>query len=83
MRSHAARTFALAAGVALLTAACGSSSPPKSGTQQNLASAAFAFAACMRNHGVANFPDPHVSSGNGRTAVSMMAPKSQRADATP
>jgi hypothetical protein len=65
-------------GIALLTAGCGSSprsgsthSPPQSG-----AAAAYRFAACMRNHGDANFPDPHVSSGNGHQAVMMAVPAS-------
>jgi len=71
------------AGIALLAAACGSSSPTTS-TSSNGGSAgpadpgaaAFKFAECMRQHGVTNFPDPVVSSHGGETSVRMVAPAS-------
>lgn len=53
---------AVAAGLVLLTAACGSST--SSSTSASHASAAsvpagLAFAQCMRAHGLSNFPDPN------------------------
>jgi hypothetical protein len=58
--------------LAPIVAGCGSKGP-SSGTggpsaqagQNSDVTAAYAYARCMRNHGVPNFPDPHVSiSGN-------------------
>lgn len=54
------------AGVALLAAACGGSSPGPSQSGQH--KSAVAYAACMRAHGITNFPDPTskgLSLGNG------------------
>jgi hypothetical protein len=63
--------------LALLAAACGSSGgsptttqPPKDG-----ATAAFRFSACMRDHGVSDFPDPRVTSGPGHVSVTMAVPR--------
>jgi hypothetical protein len=50
-------TLTLAAGIA----GCGSSSPPAGGE----ASPGVALAACMREHGVPNFPDPSASGAGG------------------
>lgn len=63
-----------AASVALVAAGCGSSSPPSTSASagappKNGASSAYKFSACMRTHGVANFPDPVVHSSNGQTSV--------------
>jgi hypothetical protein len=69
----------LAAAVAcgsLLAASCGSSShnskasvdSPSAGS----AAAVYKYAACMRSHGVPNFPDPQVSSSRGSTSVKMV-----------
>lgn len=69
-------------GVALLTAGCGGSSPTtttnaaSSGGPKDIASAAYQYAACMRNHGVSNFPDPQVSTSGNETKVAMMVPHS-------
>jgi hypothetical protein len=62
-------------------AGCGSSSnnpgttTGSSTSPHGIADAAYRYAACMRSHGVPNFPDPHVSvssSGNGTsTAVAV------------
>ncbi|HTW12014.1 MAG TPA: hypothetical protein VME01_04675, partial [Solirubrobacteraceae bacterium] len=61
------RISALAAvAAALLLSACGGSSKPQAASQSGSprgphnAHAAYAFSACMRNHGVTNFPDPQV-----------------------
>jgi hypothetical protein len=68
-----------AAGLALLVAGCGSSSPSSTTgaaavSRQNLASEAFKFADCMRQHGVTNFPDPQVSSGHGQQRIAIAVP---------
>ena len=69
-------------GVALLAAGCGGGSPTtttnsaSSGGPKDIASAAYHYAACMRNHGVSNFPDPHVSTSGGGTKVAMVVPSS-------
>jgi hypothetical protein len=71
------------ASAALLLSACGSSSPTTttktSLSPQSAISKAYEFAACMRNHGVTNFPDPKVTNtGNGQaiaiTAVGLNTP---------
>jgi hypothetical protein len=58
--------------LAPIAAGCGSKAPSSSDTggasaqgQNPDVTAAYAYARCMRGHGVPNFPDPHVSiSGN-------------------
>ena len=75
--------IALAAGACVMTiAACGSSgvsAAAASGGRSPDAGAALKFAACMRSHGVPNFPDPsgggggihfHLSAGSGITPFS-------------
>jgi len=59
--------------LALLAAACGSSPSSTSTNQssQNPANAAFRFAACMRDHGVTNFPDPQVTTTPGGSGVAL------------
>jgi hypothetical protein len=71
----------VATALALLAAACGSSSNHSSGSTppKDLATAAFKFSACMRDHGITNFPDPKVSSsggssGSGATRIAMVVP---------
>lgn len=69
-------------GLAIGVAACGGSSPPKptgsSGQPsfRKLTDDAYRFAACMRSHGVSNFPDPRVtdSDGSQRIAVQVVGP---------
>ena len=71
--------LAVAAVLATLVAGCGSSTPPNTGTQQSASTpggAAFAFARCMRAHGVTNFPDPQVSSNGTSTSIRQVAPAS-------
>jgi hypothetical protein len=70
--------------VALLAAGCGGTSPTTTATgsaggngpPKDFAASAYKYSACMRNHGVANFPDPkvHTSSNGGGTQVSVMIP---------
>lgn len=66
--------------LALLAAACGSQGPSTdstTGSTQNPATAPFRFAACMRDHGVTNFPDPHITTTpGGGSAVSQAVPQS-------
>jgi hypothetical protein len=74
MRTYkaSARLAAAVACGSLIVAGCGSSSnnTPTNGANANspngIRGAATQYAACMRAHGVPNFPDPHVSiSSNG------------------
>jgi hypothetical protein len=65
------RYLLLALLLAPIAAGCGSNGPSNTGgpsaqgNQNPDATAAYAYARCMRGHGVSNFPDPHVSiSGN-------------------
>jgi hypothetical protein len=79
------------AGVAVLAAACGSASPPAttsgSGagapTQKSAVASAFRYSHCMRSHGVANFPDPKVTSSPGHSSVgiAVVGPASPRSKA--
>jgi len=77
------------AALALLVAGCGGNSPTNTTTTngsgsavangpapKDVAAAAYRYSACMRNHGVANFPDPHVqtSSSGTSTKVAVMIP---------
>lgn len=63
-------TGALAAGCAVVIAACGSSSPSsgQTGTGSSQAASLVKFSACMRSHGVPGFPDPSTSAG-GSNAI--------------
>jgi hypothetical protein len=64
----------LLAGGVLALAGCGGTSPTSTTTgsaqgPQGGANAAYKFSACMRSHGVANFPDPVVKSSPGSQSV--------------
>jgi hypothetical protein len=68
---------ACVAGAALVAAGCGSSShTPSTGLSRKGpkfgVEAAYRYAACMRNHGVSNFPDPIVSSNGGGTSIRLV-----------
>jgi hypothetical protein len=71
------RTGVIAA-VAIAAAGCGSVSPSGgvAHSSQGPAQTAFAFAHCMRDHGVRNFPDPVVSSSGSQTTIKQVAPAS-------
>ena len=60
----------------LLMTGCGSSSgPPSTTASNNPAAAAFKYASCMRNHGVADYPDPQVTTNpNGSVATAIAGP---------
>jgi hypothetical protein len=80
-RSNSGPVRALAAltvaSLALVASACGSSTHNPSGTTalRDPAQAAYQYSACMRNHGVNNFPDPKVSSSQpGSTTISIDVP---------
>jgi hypothetical protein len=66
----------LSAALAALAAGCGSGSPTAGNPHANSpVQAAYAFSRCMRQHGVANFPDPKVSVTPGQTRIAQMAPQ--------
>ncbi len=57
--------------------ACGSNSPTQgSRSHQGPGAAAYAFARCMRTHGVSGFPDPIVKTTANSASVSQVAPAS-------
>jgi hypothetical protein len=58
--------------LAPVAAGCGSNKQTTStgaASSSNPAAAAYAYARCMRNHGVPNFPDPKVSVSPGHASV--------------
>jgi hypothetical protein len=60
--------------VAAIAAGCGSSAPPSAPSSAGDGApgqAAYRFAACMRSHGIANFPDPVVKTSGGSTQVAI------------
>jgi hypothetical protein len=81
-RQRLAVLAALAVVPAVVAAGCGSGGPTTTSTGSAAAAAggpaaaAFQYARCMRQHGVPNFPDPHVTTTAGSVRISMMAPAS-------
>jgi hypothetical protein len=64
------------ASVTLLAASCGGSGKSTTngaGPSPNPVQAAFRYSACMRNHGLTNFPDPKVINHGGEHGVSIQA----------
>jgi hypothetical protein len=66
----------IATAAVVLAAGCGSSSLPTSSARPptattNLAGNAMAFAACVRLHGLTEYPDPHVSESAGHEQMSI------------
>ncbi|MGH2873181.1 MAG: hypothetical protein ACRDL5_12060 [Solirubrobacteraceae bacterium] len=62
--------------IALAIAGCGGSSPTTTTTAGggpskagSIVHDAYAFAACMRTHGIPSFPDPQVSSSDGQQSI--------------
>jgi hypothetical protein len=60
-RPRIAPAFIAAAGLALLTAACGGSPTNHAAAASAQQTQAVAYASCMRSHGVPNWPDPDSS----------------------
>jgi hypothetical protein len=78
VRNRRRRSLAVAVAAATCAAAltaCGSSAKPSTGSG-SLESAGLKFAACMRSHGVPNFPDPGAGGGIEISAGSGINPKS-------
>jgi hypothetical protein len=72
MRIKRLNLICAAVGLAAFVAGCGGTNPPKTGGSPGPAGgakAAYKFSACMRQHGVANFPDPKVVSEAGHSSV--------------
>jgi hypothetical protein len=72
------QTAGVIAAVALLTSACGSSPRTTSTTAtsqsfQSAVSQAFKYSACMREHGVPNFPDPKIVNKPGQHGIAIQA----------
>lgn len=73
LTSHRAGAVAVAtaAALALAAAGCGSSGPSSAGGHSSSRAAkspeqaAYAYARCIRRHGVPSFPDPHVTATPG------------------
>jgi hypothetical protein len=66
--------------LAPIAAGCGSNRPTTStgaASSSNPAAAAYAYARCMRSHGVTNFPDPKVNISPGRASVGFAVNPSQ------
>jgi hypothetical protein len=80
-RSRDALTVALPIALAAVAVAgCGSTNAPtttaaaRSSGQKDGITAAYQFSACMRRHGVTDFPDPRVTQHNGGTSVAVGVP---------
>lgn len=72
---HTITLAAVATSMGMLGAGCGGNSPSAGTTQtKSGVQAAYAYAHCMREHGVTGYPDPHVSTDGGETRISQMAP---------
>lgn len=79
MHAPFAAGVAAVTALALLLAGCGGSQPPAAGsptgaTAQNGAGAAYKYAACIRSHGVTNFPDPKVVNKPGSQGIMQGVP---------
>jgi hypothetical protein len=74
LRPRLAPTLAMTS-LALLAAACGSASPTSSstasGSPRTFAASAYKYSSCMRTHGVPDFPDPRVSTGDGHVSIAV------------
>jgi hypothetical protein len=75
-QSRRAKPMAAAiASLALLAAACGSSSSasPNAGSPTSFTTAAFRYSSCMREHGLPSFPDPTMTDHNGQQVAYLTA----------
>ena len=79
--AHAVPLTAAVASVALMCAGCGSSSPKAAATAgsgaTDFVSQAYKYASCMRQHGVAGFPDPTVVHHGGETGIRQVVSSSE------
>jgi hypothetical protein len=78
-RHRKVSTVVLAVAAAALAAGCGSSpSHLPAHTANNPGAQAFAYSRCIRSHGVADFPDPKVTTtpGGGSVRIAMAMPSS-------
>jgi hypothetical protein len=64
-RSQAAAAGAAVLAVAALAAGCGGSPSPGGGSSSGMLARFVAYARCMRDHGIRDFPDPTTSPGGG------------------
>jgi hypothetical protein len=65
--------------IMLVVVGCGSSKPPTTtndAAAQNPANSAYAYARCMRAHGVPDFPDPKVTRTAGGGSIRIEVPSS-------
>jgi hypothetical protein len=76
--SRRSASAVLAVAVAVIAAGCGGNSPSSASSSAAAAGAkggpgavAYQFSACMRHHGVTNFPDPKVTTSGGSTSVAI------------
>jgi hypothetical protein len=77
------RPLAVVSIASLLVTACGSSSSsPSTSASNSPTAAAFKYALCMREHGVAGYPDPHVTT-NPDGSVAMAVAGAANASAAP
>lgn len=61
---------------AALLAGCGSTAPSGAGQgAKGPGQEAYAFADCMRQHGVGSFPDPQVTTTGAQTSIRQVAPQ--------
>jgi hypothetical protein len=75
-RRRPALAFLAVAATAMMAAGCGGNSPSSASLSgaaaaKSGADPAFQFSACMRHHGVTNFPDPKVKTSGGSTQVAI------------
>jgi hypothetical protein len=81
---NSVRVAVTVVGVAVLLSACGSSSSTSTTSTtnsfQSAVTQAYKYAACMRDHGVTNFPDPKVSTNGNQQQIAIRAvgPKSPK-----
>jgi hypothetical protein len=79
-----ARVAVMVAGVAVVLSACGSSSNTSTTSSTpspgSFVAKAYEYSACMRNHGVTNFPDPKVTTNGNQQQIAIRAvgPKSPK-----
>lgn len=80
-RRHVMTALAVV-GCAITVAACGSAGPSTSNGTGGGDALALKFAACMRTHGVPNFPDPGVPVGQPGSGINPDAPAVQSSEQT-